>query len=648
MTCSLFTANDVQSFISYPDQYDANDHISEPLVVSSDPRKGHYRFSPYIPRTLLNIFGPIFILIFYLFIVEFYLNKPSVNGVMPKRPIDSQIVFYAWWLINIFILDWAKSGIAGFEAAALMNPSIAPKNARQLMWHTDRAWGSLTGWAKVVITTNRYLFHKATKRKPSEWTGPSALWFHLALSSLLLYIAIPLSGLSLEQESALRNGSRRVEITQVNQTTFDLRSANALAEQIAGSWRRGWTTTPDGASIVYAPDGTSEVSDTYFEDSIQDQWSYRSVTGGKFLSNTSRTDGLVALATGSSQTLGVNFKYVVATNDDIEWIRRDYSDLIANSSGTNKSPYSRVAEVVIWQAYDTSQGNFKPGNFPDQTFKDLATHPMVVNATASDNLTYAGFAVSCSTLSEVGHAALSATTNTFSDFVSQPSTPDRGIRLPGLIVAYPSINMGYLQNSSCDENFSTVCSPWAGANAATRGVSILSETTKNFQLPTISPERMTLAMYKLLGQVAITVMGTGPGNWTCCGSLADTSLDLGIFGPELANDLVPGIVPYKAVLVFLSLWVAVTVLPQLYPPFFRQRWSEILDGFAMFRLGAERRDAVHELDGIDLVSPDNARVLNHVPGMIGDMNPSGEGAVGFVGLSRRKLSTSQNKAYTYN
>ncbi|KAK7223645.1 hypothetical protein V2G26_011648 [Clonostachys chloroleuca] len=326
---------------------------------------------------------------------------------MPKRPIDSQIVFYAWWLINIFILDWAKSGIAGFEAAALMNPSIAPKNARQLMWHTDRAWGSLTGWAKVVITTNRYLFHKATKRKPSEWTGPSALWFHLALSSLLLYIAIPLSGLSLEQESALRNGSRRVEITQVNQTTFDLRSANALAEQIAGSWRRGWTTTPDGASILYAPDGTSEVSDTYFEDSIQgvyqallkntstpvnesitifsgpqaseraygrawgflatisctplhpysglkllnmtsiDQWSYRSVTGGKFLSNTSRTDGLVALATGSSQTLGVNFKYVLATNDDIEWIRRDYSDLIANSSGTNKSPYSRVAEVVI-------------------------------------------------------------------------------------------------------------------------------------------------------------------------------------------------------------------------------------------------------------------------------------------------------------
>ncbi|CAH0029596.1 unnamed protein product [Clonostachys rhizophaga] len=599
------SSNDVQSYISYPGQYDANDHISEPLVVISDPRKGHYRFSRYIPRTLLNIFGPIFILTFYLFIVEFYLNKPSVNGVMPIRPIDSQIVFYAWWLINIFILDWAKSGITGFEAAALMNPSIAPKSARQLMWHTDRAWGSLTGWAKAVITTSRYLFHKATQGGPSEWTGPSALWFHLALSSLLLYIAIPLSGLSLEQESALRNGSRRVEITGVNQTTFDLRSANALAEQIAGSWRRGWTTTPDGASILYAPDGTPEVSDTYFEDSIQDQWSYRSVTGGKFLSNTSRTDGLMALATGSSQTLGVSYKYVLATNDDIEGIRRDYSDLIANLSSTNKPPYSRVAEVVIWQAYDTSQGNFKPGNFPDQTFNDLATHPMVVNATASDNLTYAGFAISCSTLSEVGHAALSATTNTFSDFVPQPSTPDRGIRFPGLIVAYPgvttmtslafaamgNINMGYLQNSSCDENFSTVCSPWAAANAATRGVPILSETTKNFQLPTISPERMTLAMYKLLGQ-----------SWA------------------------PGLETGRVV---------------TQEPTHRQIWAS-LDS------SAEWRDAVHELDGIDLVSPENARVLDYVPGMIGDMNPSGKGAVGFVGLSRRKLSTSQNKAYTYN
>ncbi|CAH0056556.1 unnamed protein product [Clonostachys solani] len=716
------SSNDMQSLASYPDQYDANDNISEPLVVSSDPRKRHYRFSRFIPRTLLNIFGPIFILAFYLFIVEFYLNKPSVNGVMPNRPIDSQIVFYAWWLINIFILDWAKSGIAGYEAAALMNPSIAPKNARQLMWHTDRAWGSLTGWAKAVITTSRYLFHKATQRKPSEWTGPSALWFHLALSSMLLYIAIPLSGLSLEQESALRNGSRRVEITGVNQTTFDLRSANALAEQIGGSWRRGWTTTPDGASILYAPDGTPEVSDTYFEDSIQgvyqallkntsnpvnetitifsgpqaseraygrawgflatisctpvhpytglkllnmtsiDQWSYRTITGGKILSNMTRTDGMTALTTGSSQTLGVNYKYVLATNDDIQAVRRDYSDLIVSLPGANKPPYSRVAEVVIWQAYDTRQENFKPGYFPDQTFNDLATHPMVVNATASDNLTYAGFAVSCSTVSEVGHAALSATTNTFSDFVVQPSTPDRGLRVPGLIPQYPGVTtmtslafaamgniiIGYLHNSTCATSFSTLCSPWSGANAATRGVPILSETIKNFQLPTISPERMTLAMYKLLGQVAITVMGTGPGNWTCCDPGADASPDLGILGLEPANDLVPGIVPYQAVLVFLSLWVAVTVLPQLYPPFFRRRWSEILDGFAMFRLGAEWRDAIHELDGIDLVSPDTARVLDQVPGMIGDMNPSGKGVVGFVGLSRRKLSTSQNKSYTYN
>ncbi|VUC37734.1 unnamed protein product [Clonostachys rosea] len=625
---------DVQSIVSYPDQQDANDNMSEPLVAKSDPR--NYRFSRYIPRTLLNIFSPILILVFYLFIVIFFLNKPSVNGVMPKRPIDSQIVFYAWWLINIFILDWAKSGIAGYEAAALMNSSTAPKNARQLMWHTDRAWGSITGWIKAVITTTRYLFHKNTQGKPAEWTGPSALWFHLALSSILLYIAIPLSGLSLEQDSALRNASKRVEITGVNQTTFDLRSANSLAEQIAGSWRQGWATTPPGASILYAPMGL-----------------LKSFIGGKFHSNSTIPNGTVALATGSSETLGVNYKYVLTTNDDIHAVRMDYSNLIANFPGDNKPPYSRTMEIVIWQAYDgsTGPGGFKKPSFPDQAFNDLVTHPMVVNSTASDNLTYAGFACQKS-------AMLPSQPRT----TPFPSTPVNGLRLPGLVPQHPgvttmtsiafaamaSINMGFSHKSSCDEVLSTVCNPWAAANAATRGVPVLSETTRNFQLPTISPERMTLAMYKLLGQVAVTVMGSGPGNWTCCDSGNGTSPDLGIFGLELDNDLVPGIVPYQAVLVFLSLWVAVIVLPQLYCPFFRRRWSEILDGFAMFRLGAKWRDAVHELDGIDLASPDSARVLDHVPGMIGDMNPSGKGVFGFVGLSRRKLSTSQNKAYTYN
>lgn len=686
----------------------AEDSDDDTLSGRSSQDSAQYRFRKFIPRTVLNTLGPVLVLSFYAFVVVFYFDVPARNGIIPKRPIDANVVFYAWWVINISVLDWARSGIAGLEAAALMHPKLAPKNARQLMWHADRDWGSPTGWWKVLVAISHYIFRMATSRKPVKWMGPAPLWFYLAFSSILLYVGVPMSGLSMNQATAMRHGSRYVDIIGVNQTTFDLRAANSLAEQIGAIWRQGRATTPQGAAIFYAPEGTPNVSGMYYEDAIQaiyqdallgssarmnqtvtifsgpevaerafgrawgfmatiscapvhpytglrllnvtsvNHWRY--MNGATFETIGNFTPGGTPLFADASETLGVNYQYVLATDDDIDGVSMDYHNAAL-------LPRHGTAEVVMWQAYNETDGDL-----PDQAFQDLVEHPLVVASMANNGLTYLGFGVRCTAVSDVGHAALDATTNTFSGFVGEASSTERG-GLPAQLTHYPGVMtltslayaamanvfLGFVGpgGNNCDSTFTTLCNGWASANAATDGVPTINGRSRNFQPPTISPERMALAMHKLLGQVAATVMGTGPGNWTCCAPDAKWP-GLGLYGLEPANDLVPGIVPYRLVLWVLSFWAVVTVLPQLWPPFLRRRWGDTLDGFTMFRLGAECTEAVHRLEGLDMEVAGEADALEEVPGMVGDMNPnSGSRVAGFVGLSFRRAATTRDKPYTF-
>lgn len=103
---------------------------SRSVPLASPPGATTYRFHPL--RTALNILGPILVTIFYILILRYYLWEPEQNGIIPARPVDAKGVFFAWVILSIFTLEWAKSGLAGFEAAALMNPKYSPSHGRRL------------------------------------------------------------------------------------------------------------------------------------------------------------------------------------------------------------------------------------------------------------------------------------------------------------------------------------------------------------------------------------------------------------------------------------------------------------------------------------------------------------------------------------
>jgi len=660
-----------------------------------------------------------------------YFQRPAVNGVIPSRPLDANTVFFAWLILSIFVLDWAKSGIAGFEAAALMTPRLAPTDARQLMWHADRAWGSVSSWCKVVVISVEYACKKLTRRRgaPVEWTGPGPLWFYLAFSSILFYVTVPLSGLSMDPENALRLGNRPVILTGINQTTFDGRASNDLAEQMDGRWRQGTPTTPHGPAVFYAPEGTPDASNTYFEDIIQSIYYKQQInsslsadesrvtfftgpevteraygTAWGFLTNLSCTPvhpykglellqikeinnwtakpgftssltygpnlttflqaqlfvGDEAVWFDMSEVIGLKYQYVMAANSDVS---------TATSLYTNGAtlPVNGTLEMAMWQSYDGSS-SFGP----DETFRNMSSNPIVVSSVSIyDNQTYLGYGIRCKASTTTGRAELSAMTNTFSSF--QQEAPDSGkSHFSSLIAlstgvaglhtlvysAFTTKALVLLGPPKCKSDASASCNGWVGANKATRAVPIPRNDNMEVRLPTLSPARMALGLSKLFGEGAVAMMAIGPGNWT---SVPNATSDLGLFALEPANDIVPGRVSYGVVIALLTIWALVTVLPQLWPAFlYGRRWGEVLDGFAMFRLGAEWKGAVNELESDEFWSS-GATSLRKVPGMIGDMKPrDGDGKlrdgiddvrggnIGFVGLSHHKAEADTRRVYTYS
>ncbi|KFY25909.1 hypothetical protein V491_01551 [Pseudogymnoascus sp. VKM F-3775] len=630
--------------------------------------------------------------------------------------------FFAWLILSIFVLDWAKFGISGFEATALMKPEYAPLDGRRLMWHIDRGWGSLYSWWQVLLLTFRYVYKTIRAReRPIKWEGPGLLWVYQAFSSFLFYAAVPLSGLSMEPTDALQLSKRPITITGTNQSTFDMQPSNTLPELASYRWRQGRPTTPEGPAILYAPDGTPDVSSTFYEDIIQSDYQSRLLNNSSALNRTitffsgpevserahGRAWGMLTdiscmpvhpykdlqllnvtainnwtsplwtttskdYADGNSspysssgvqplhfefgQGLGLTYQYLMASDLDI---------INGGVRYTNETqlPILGAVELVMWQSFDK-----KSGNIPDETFKNLPSHPLIESSFLSlDNNTYLGCGVRCSVTSTVGAATISAVTNTFKDFKKQEAkafgnnfgailiTSYSGVvALQSLVFsAFTTVYLGYMGHPRCD-SVSITCNGWFGANLATNGVPEFTPIEKappgseteyiggNIQYPTISPERMNLAMYKLFGEVSIATMATGPGDWT---STPNATFDLGLFGLEPANDITQGRVSFRVVLAVLILWAVITVLPQLLLPGFLlgRRWGEVLDGITMFRFGAEWGKQVHGLQSTELDGPGTAS-LNEIPGMIGDMK-AGEAGTGFVGLSRDKAEL--RRVYSY-
>ncbi|THV68865.1 hypothetical protein D6D28_06334 [Aureobasidium pullulans] len=646
-----------------------------------------YVMNRYLRRWFANTFGPPLLTLTYSLIVRYYLCVPPVNGVIDPPLISAGFVYYAWLIFSIFALDWAKSALAGFEAWALMGPRFAPPTALHLMWHTDRAWGSVSGWRDAIIPLCmgvRHRFSKQPTRKVAR--GPAGLWWFLAFSSLLFYAAIPLSSLTMEMQQVYKLSTRKITIVGPNETTFDVGNSNTIVEQASNRWRLGHPTTkstPYGETILYDSDGdehwasdfysgkTNHTHDatsanvlageqTFFSgpkvweqaDGIAwgllttltcsvlspvdqkfkllkvneiDNWTAPGLTSSDYGTELfKQRTGLSASLFDDGASLGISYAYLIASDKTASG-GNDYTDI--SSFPTNGS-----LEVVLWQAW-------KAQSISDDVLGILPFHHAVTSSLwVNRSTTYLGFGVRCSVNSSTGLAYIHADSKSYSDFIPKASVPQAS-SLPGFNGPIAYHGMPALQKivfASFTTAVLNVQAPLICPNSDD-----LSSATCN---PWYGANVATgQTPYHIYGdndpRIQFPPISPEEFRWAVQKIFAEVARAMmaqggvgwkgGLYGTTEATALVPGKVPWSVVLTLLILWTAVTSIPSLWV-FGRKRWADTLSGFDMFRFGAEWKEAVWQFEENEF---EKCPILLEVPGMIGDMEANVMDT-GFIGLSK--------------
>ncbi|OAL47005.1 hypothetical protein IQ07DRAFT_647277 [Pyrenochaeta sp. DS3sAY3a] len=168
-----------------------------------------FQFSPYgrplrrfYFRTIVGSLGPIIVVCYLIIIWRIYLASGYPDSPTAFGPPGAKWVFYSWFVAGIIGLNLSLYGLAGAEAGMLMEPTWKVSDAMRLMLHADGTWSGPSGWMKAM----KWIVQM--RRARSKRNLPGRLWLVLALPSVVVFSAWPLSGLCLEITSGFLHGTR--------------------------------------------------------------------------------------------------------------------------------------------------------------------------------------------------------------------------------------------------------------------------------------------------------------------------------------------------------------------------------------------------------------------------------------------------------
>ncbi|KAJ4288086.1 hypothetical protein N0V90_012103 [Kalmusia sp. IMI 367209] len=646
------------------------------------------------------------------------------------------------FIVVIFMLDWAKAGLANAEAVALMHRCTAPPTATVLMWHTDNKWANPLWWLRALRGEIVVLLSPREHGKKETVSRPGSLWYCLSFVMLLLFIALPLSGLTMEVTSAQVRTANRARIFGPNATTFNQRSIIDMEREIRSNWRSGRPTSPLQGALLYAPNGTDGASDLYFNDKATQyaesieffagpavhetiagrawgmwanisclpvhkhelqmlqidnftfsvnpcvyNWCDGEATEGSYCNpiGFTETSSLPVDFAGhtcaqelafprwynktASSNLFTGFSFILVVDGAVVDHAEQYSPYIQDDSHdmntydsvfnnrSQQEPTTAMLEFFIWEGSsskinDTVLANLTSGRYPGPV--EILNHPL--NEVYPDERpNFAGIAVHCEITSAVGYADLDPAHRTFSRFRpsraasnSELYSDQNDVDTPQYL-ALRTLTRDEDQNED-NEPLGIIYAgnqthPWAesddtwfalhtavGSSALAPDWSQVDPSRTDgpqIQFHALTPQDVQLAMYKLLGESVIELMGEG----------GIDQYEENLYAFETRSYLTTGAVPWILVLIILTLWAVLMSGSAVWIFLFAgRRWAPSLNGFEMFKFGAQYAGEVDELEDIDFQGCKS--VLDRVPGMVGMLPGTGgrQSGPGFVGLSENEAS----------
>ena len=229
--------------------------------------------------------------------------------------------------------------------------------------------------------------------------------------------------------------------------------------------------------------------------------------------------------------------------------------------------------------------------------------------------------VRCRHMSVFGTARLDAKTTSFTDFTPAPPVFDDS-RMTARTPMFGISARKFLPDHYFDL-FTATNSP---------APQMVGPST--FYTSFVKPEKLVEGILRAYAQDALSIMYDGLPDIN--GAYQNTNLTSSRKGKILELGVVPPLVPA----IWLSLWAFVSALLGLAYGF-RRRWSAALDGYTLFRFGANFGDEMRGVSSVDAF--EECERLWELPGFIGDMR-HGENS-GYISLVPGEYVADREKMY---
>ncbi|KAF4941442.1 hypothetical protein CGCF245_v001541 [Colletotrichum fructicola] len=237
-------------------------HLISPTTPNSDISTGNLSSvapptaprSRYWARTLILLLVPLIITGYYYWIWLYLLSRPH-DDVIKFGSATEIWVYYSWFIIGVFALEWSKHGLVGVEVAMLETKTFGAPHLVALLSHSEGTWSGPGGWFKCITKAFK---HNQSGIRTSLGVSLKTykLWYILAFISLSLYVGMPLSGLTMELSDGYVRLNEAPMVVGRNSTTFHKRYklSNQKTNAAQAAWEMGSPATLPGIGIIYTPD----------------------------------------------------------------------------------------------------------------------------------------------------------------------------------------------------------------------------------------------------------------------------------------------------------------------------------------------------------------------------------------------------------
>ncbi|KAH7350288.1 hypothetical protein BKA66DRAFT_600120 [Pyrenochaeta sp. MPI-SDFR-AT-0127] len=648
---------------------------------------GGHRLRRFYFRALVGVLGPALVCGYFIAVWRIYLAPIDPDSPVTYGLPGATWIFYSWFVAGVIGLNLSLYGMAGVEAAMLMESAWNVGDAMRLMMHADKTWSGPGGWMKTIKWVVQL------RRGSGHGKLPSRLWFVLALPSMLVFTAWPLSGLTMEVTQGYLHGKRYgsgVMVTGFSYDNFNERKIEDARNGAFVTWKNALDAHIPGQGIVYTPEGVDRSQHDLFkkvpnafpkDDGVtrvfltsQAEHPIEGNNWGLLLQyNCSIVDKVEDLTVLRNRNSTAHAKSILNASGQVSYRIKDDSIqvILRNQTDTGMGNWVENLHAVMEMGYQlwpnktaleqiatddpnsmftkttgcyfneaaNATGDY-PGIDQEQLFEILLWQNLQnISRGPYPVAPMTAIGVQCKASSSVGTADLNGVRSTYSNF-KRTDTPIevQTLRCANRFAADVPVSM--LPRDSGKEWLSyfftsSAAPPPFYASYVSDDSDFDTAVGYNVQLNYLQAEQLRSSLLRSYSAYAVQLMYNGGQGFTAVDGSHITFLNPNITEFVPGTVLKLGVMPAVVPVALFCLWALVgSVLGILYG--FRRRWSEILDGYTMFRLGADLPlDVKKSLDGFsNTLEVEECSALNDMPGLVGDTMPEmWMGHVGLVGQS---------------